>query len=36
MDLRKIGINRANSIQLAQDRVEWQAFMNTVMNLRVP
>jgi hypothetical protein len=35
MDLRKIGIDGANSIQLAQDRVQWRAFVNTVMNLRV-
>jgi hypothetical protein len=36
MDLRKIGINGANWIQLAQDRVQWWACVNTVMNLRVP
>jgi hypothetical protein len=36
MDLREIGIEGANWIQLAQDRVQWRAFMNTVMNLRVP
>jgi hypothetical protein len=36
MDLREIGIDGANWIQLAQDRVHWRAFMNTVMNLRVP
>jgi hypothetical protein len=36
MDLREIGIDGANCIQLAQDRVQWQAFVNTVMNLRVP
>jgi hypothetical protein len=36
MDLGEIGIDRANWIQLAQDRVQWWAFMNTVMNLRVP
>jgi transposase len=36
MDLRDIGIDGANWIQLAQDRVQWQAFMNTVMNLWVP
>jgi hypothetical protein len=34
--LREIGINGANWIQLAQDRVQWRAFVNTVMNLRVP
>jgi hypothetical protein len=36
MDLREIGIERANWIQLAQDRVQWRVFVNTVMNLRVP
>jgi hypothetical protein len=36
MDLREIGIDGANYIRLAQDRVEWRAFVNTVMNLRVP
>jgi hypothetical protein len=36
LDLGEIGIDRANWIQLAQDRVQWQAFVNTVMNLRVP
>jgi hypothetical protein len=36
MDLREIGIDGANWIQLAQDRVQWRACVNTVMNLRVP
>jgi hypothetical protein len=36
MDLSVIGINGANWIQLAQDSVQWQAFVNTVMNLQVP
>jgi hypothetical protein len=36
MDLREIGIGGANWIRLAQDRVQWRAFVNTVMNLRVP
>jgi hypothetical protein len=36
MDLREIGIDGANWIQLAQDRFKWPAFVNTVMNLRVP
>jgi hypothetical protein len=36
MNLREIGIDGANWIRLAQDRVQWQAFVNTVMNLRVP
>jgi hypothetical protein len=35
-DLGEIGINGANWIWLAQDRVQWWAFVNTVMNLRVP
>jgi hypothetical protein len=34
IDLREIGINGANWIQLAQDIVQWRAFVNTVMNLR--
>jgi hypothetical protein len=36
MDLRETGIDGANWIQLAQDRVQWRAFVNTVMKLRVP
>jgi hypothetical protein len=36
MDLREIGIDEANWIPLAQDRIQWWAFVNTVMNLRVP
>jgi hypothetical protein len=36
MVLRDIEIDGANWIQLAQDRVQWLAFVNTVMNLRVP
>jgi hypothetical protein len=36
MDFRKIWIDGANWIQLAQDRVQWWAFVNTVMNLQVP
>jgi len=36
MGLRKIGIDGANWIQLAQDRVQWRIFVNMVMNLRVP
>jgi hypothetical protein len=36
MDLREIGINGVNWIQLAQGRVQWRACVNTAMNLRVP
>jgi hypothetical protein len=36
MDLREIGIDGANWIWLVQDRVHWRAFVNTVMNFRVP
>jgi hypothetical protein len=36
IDRRDIGIDGANWIQLAQDRVQWRACVNTVMNLRVP
>jgi len=35
MDLREIGIDGANWIQLALDRVQWRIFVNTVMNLWV-
>jgi hypothetical protein len=35
MDLREIGIDGANCILLAQDRVQVRAFVNTVMYLRV-
>jgi hypothetical protein len=35
MELREIGTDGANWIQLAQDGVQWQAFVSTVMNLRV-
>jgi hypothetical protein len=36
MDLREIGIDGANWIRLAWDRVQWRDFVNTVMNLLVP
>jgi hypothetical protein len=36
MDLREIWIDGANWIQLAQDRIQLQAFVNMVTNLRVP
>jgi hypothetical protein len=36
LDLREIGIDGANWIQLAQDRVQWRDFVNAMMNFRVP
>jgi hypothetical protein len=36
MGFREIGIDGANWIQLAQDRVHWRAFVNTLMNPWVP
>jgi hypothetical protein len=35
LDLREIGINGVNWIQLVQNRVQWWAFVNMVMNLWV-
>jgi hypothetical protein len=36
MDLREIGWDDMDWIELAQDRNRWRALVNTVMNLRVP
>jgi hypothetical protein len=36
LDLRERGIDGANWIQVPKDRVQWRAFVNMVMNLRVP
>jgi hypothetical protein len=36
MDLREIRIDGANWIGLAQNRIEWRAFVKTVTNVRVP
>jgi hypothetical protein len=36
MDLMEIGIDGTNWIRMAQDRVRWRAFVNTVMNFLVP
>jgi hypothetical protein len=36
IDLREIGIDGANWIQLAHNRVQWWACVNTVKKLRVP
>jgi hypothetical protein len=36
LDLGETWIDGANWIRLAQDRVQWRDFVNTVMNLPVP
>jgi hypothetical protein len=36
MDLREIELDGMDWIDLAEDRAQWKAFLNTVMNLRVP
>jgi hypothetical protein len=36
MDLRQIGWDDMDWIDLAQDRDQWRALVNTVMNLWVP
>jgi hypothetical protein len=36
IDLREIGWDGMDWIDLAQDRDKWRALVNTVMNLRVP
>jgi hypothetical protein len=36
MDLREIGLDGMDWIDLAEDRDQWKALVNTVMNLRVP
>jgi hypothetical protein len=36
MDLSEIGIDGVNHIWLAQDRVQWQSFVDIVMNLHIP
>jgi hypothetical protein len=36
MDLREIGWDGMDWSDLVQDRDQWRALMNTVMNLRVP
>jgi hypothetical protein len=35
MDLREIGWNGVDWIDMAQDRYQWRALVNTVLNLRV-
>jgi hypothetical protein len=36
MDLREIGWDGVDWVDLAQDRDHWRALVNTVKNLRVP
>jgi hypothetical protein len=36
IDLREIGYDGMGWINLAQDRDQWRALVNTLMNLRVP
>jgi hypothetical protein len=36
MDLREIGWDDIDCIDLAQDRDQWSVLVNTVMNLRIP
>jgi hypothetical protein len=36
MDVREIGWDGMDWIDLAQDRDQWRALVNTVMNLRLP
>jgi hypothetical protein len=36
LDLGETGIDGANWIHLAQDRVQLQAFVNTMLNLQIP
>jgi hypothetical protein len=35
-DLKEIGLYGMDWIALSQDRDQWRALMNTVMNIRVP
>ena len=36
MDLKEIGINTRNWVNLAQDRDYWRALVNAELNIRVP
>jgi hypothetical protein len=36
MDLREIGWDVMDWIDLAEDRDQWRDLVNTVMNLRIP
>ena len=35
MDLKEIGINTRNSVDLARDRDYWRYLLNAVLNLRI-
>jgi hypothetical protein len=36
MDLRKIGWDAVDWIDVAEDRDQWRSLVNTVLNIRVP
>ena len=36
MDLREVSCDAGDWIDLAQDRVQWSAYVRSVMNHRVP
>jgi hypothetical protein len=36
MDIRELGWDGVDWIDMAQDRDQWRALVNTVLNLRVP
>jgi hypothetical protein len=36
MDLREVGWDSVNWIDMAQDRDQWRVLVNTVLNFRVP
>jgi hypothetical protein len=36
MDLREIGLNGVDWIDMAEDKDQWRALVNTVLNLQVP
>ena len=36
MDLREVGCDRGDWIDLAEDSDQWRAYIRAVMNLRVP